>query len=89
MPEKFNISVTYNGRKNLISCQKGTSFLEFHDQVQKAFSATGEGFTFQEIGGTNDDCVNDQNWENKLKSFHEDSMKLLAIGGKQQLVSLL
>lgn len=85
MPEKFNISVTYNGRKNLISCQKGTSFLEFHDQVQKAFSATGVGFTFQEIGGTTDDCVNDQNWENKLK----DSMKLRAIGGKQQLVSLL
>ena len=85
MPEKFNISVTYNGSKNLLSCQKGTSFLEFHDQVQKAFSAAGERFTFKEIGGTTDDCVNDQNWENKLK----DSMKLLAIGGKQQLVSLL
>lgn len=85
MPEKFNISVTYNGRKNLISCQKGTSFLEFHDQVQKAFSATGERFTFKEIGGTNDDYVNDQNWENKRK----DAMKLQAIHGKQQLVSLL
>lgn len=85
MPEKFNISVTYNGRKNLISCQKGTSFLEFHDQVQKAFSATGEGFIFQEIGGTNDDYVNDQNWGNKPK----DAMELLAIHGKQQLVSLL
>ena len=85
MPEKFNISVTYNGSKNLLSCQKGTSFLEFHDQVQKAFSATGVRFTFKEIGGTTDDCVNDQNWENKLK----DPMKLQAIGGKQQLVSLL
>ena len=85
MPEKFNISVTYNGSKNLLSCQKGTSFLGFHDQVQKAFSATGERFTFKEIGGTTDDYVNDQNWENKLK----DDMKLLAIGGKQQLVSLL
>ena len=85
MPEKFNISVTYNGSKNLLSCQKGTSFLEFHDQVQKAFSATGERFTFKEIGGTTDVYVNDQNWENKLK----DALKLLAIGGKQQLVSLL
>ena len=85
MPEKFNISVTYNGSMNLLSCQKGTSFLEFHDQVQKTFSATGERFTFKEIGGTTNDYVNDQNWGNKLK----DALKLIAIGGKQQLVSLL
>lgn len=85
MPEKLNIFVTYNGIKNLISCQKGTSFLKFHDQVQKAFSATGERFTFKEIGGMTDDYVNDQNWEKRLK----DAMKLLAIGGKQQVVTLL
>ena len=85
MPEKFNISVTYNGSKNLLSCQKGTSFLGFHDQVQKAFSATGERFTFKETGGTTDDYVNDQNWENKFK----DALNLLAIGGKQQVVTFL